>query len=77
MSERRVVVTGLGMVSPVGNDVASSWKACVNGQSGIDYISAFDTEGCDVKVAAEVKNFDSSSVIDAKERGRMSRFCQL
>ncbi len=77
MNERRVVVTGLGMVSPVGNDVASSWKACVNGQSGIDYISAFDASACDVKVAAEVKNFDSSSVIEAKERGRMSRFCQF
>ena len=50
---RRVVVTGLGAVTPIGNDVASSWDAALQGRSGVDFIGAFDTEGFPVRIAAE------------------------
>jgi 3-oxoacyl-[acyl-carrier-protein] synthase II len=51
---RRVVVTGLGLITPVGNSVEATWSALMNGQSGVDYIKKFDTEKFSVKIAAEV-----------------------
>jgi len=58
----RVAVTGLGIVSPLGLDAPSTWRAAVAGESGIDWISAFDADGLPVRIAAEIKGFDPSSV---------------
>jgi 3-oxoacyl-[acyl-carrier-protein] synthase II len=74
---RRVVVTGLGAVTPVGNDAPSTWRAAVAGQSGIDFIRAFDASGFDVKVAAEVKDFDASGVASPKEVRKLDRYVLL
>jgi len=56
--ERRVVVTGLGVISPLGNDINMLWKNLVNGVSGVDKITKFDSSDFEVKIAAEVKEFD-------------------
>ena len=74
---RRVVVTGMGLVSPCGNDVETSWKNIVEGNSGIDLISAFDTEGYSSRVGGEVKGFDPFDYIDRKEAKRMDRCSHL
>ena len=55
--EKRVVVTGMGVVTPVGNNVETFWKNIVNGVCGIDYITQFPTDGLSVKIAGEVKDF--------------------
>ena len=57
---RRVAVTGLGAVTPLGNDVASTWRAATAGESGIDWIRSFDPGDAPVRIAAEVKDFDAS-----------------
>lgn len=72
--KRRVVVTGLGLVTPVGNDVATTWSAVMSGVSGADYIKKFDTEKFSVKFACEVKDFDPLSFLDKKEARRMGAF---
>lgn len=75
---RRVVVTGTGCVTPIGNDVNSMWDSLLQGRSGIDYITHFDASGFPTKFAAEVKNFHLGSYIDRPERfefaGRNIRF---
>ena len=71
---RRVVVTGLGLVTPVGNDVVTTWSAVMSGVSGADYIKKFDTEKFSVKFACEVKDFDPLSFLDKKEARRMGAF---
>src|SRR5919199_1517011 len=58
----RVVVTGLGAVTPIGNDARATWEAAVAGRSGIDWIRSFETDGLPVRVAAEVKDFDPTRV---------------
>jgi 3-oxoacyl-[acyl-carrier-protein] synthase II len=73
----RVFVTGIGMVSPLGLDTPTTWSALIQGRSGIDFISAFDTEGFDTHFAAEVKGFDAEDYLDRKEARRMDRFAQL
>src|SRR5262245_9058623 len=70
---RRVVVTGLGAVTPLGNDRRSTWEAAVAGQSGIDFISTFDTSGFPVRIAAEVRGFDPAEVVGPKEARRLDR----
>lgn len=75
--KKRVVITGLGAVTPVGNDVETFWKNIKNGVHGIDFIKAFDTENFKVKIAAEVKNFEPAQYIDKKDAKRMDRFCQF
>jgi 3-oxoacyl-[acyl-carrier-protein] synthase II len=75
--KKRVVITGLGAVTPVGNDVETFWNNIKNGVHGIDFIKAFDTEGFKAKLAAEVKDFDPIKYIDKKEAKRMDRFCQF
>jgi len=70
---RRVVVTGLGAVTPVGNDARSTWAAAVDGRSGIDFISTFDTSPYPVRIAAEVKGFDPTSVASPKEARKLDR----
>jgi beta-ketoacyl-acyl-carrier-protein synthase II len=68
-----VVVTGLGAVTPIGNDSPSTWRAAVAGESGIDFIRSFDTSGFPVRVAAEVKGFDPTAVVSAKEVRKLDR----
>ncbi len=72
-----VLVTGLGMITPVGLDVESSWDALLRGTSGIDRITSFDPEGFDTTFAGEVKGFDPEAYIDRKQARRMDRFAQL
>ena len=64
---RRVAITGLGAVTPVGNDLRSTWDALVAGQSGVDVIRSFDATDFPVNIAAEVKDFDPSKAMPAKE----------
>ena len=72
--KRRVVVTGLGLVTAVGNDVESTWSALLRGESGVDYIKKFDTDKYSVKFAAEVKDFDPLNFLEKKEARRMGAF---
>ena len=73
---RRVVITGIGAVTPVGNDIETMWDSLVNGKNGIDQIKSFDTEKLKVKVAAEVKDFDPTKYIEKKELRKTDLFCQ-
>ena len=70
---KRVAITGLGAVTPLGLDVPETWAAAVAGRSGIDWIRAFDTEGLPVRIAAEVKGFDPSAVASPKEARKLER----
>src|SRR4051794_10757206 len=70
---RRVAVTGVGAVTPLGVDAPSTWRAAVAGESGIDWIHAFETEGLPVRVAAEVKGFDVTTVASPKEARKLER----
>ncbi len=74
MSHRRVVVTGLGIVSPLGNDLASNWDAIVNGRSGIAAVANFDVSAFSTRIAGEVKNFDPGVWIAPKELKKMDPF---
>jgi 3-oxoacyl-[acyl-carrier-protein] synthase II len=74
MTRRRVVVTGLGCISPVGNTVDAAWNQLLAGQSGIGLITKFDTEAFSCKIAGEVKGFDLESYIGAKEARTMDSF---
>ncbi len=74
---RRVVITGLGALTPLGNDVRSSWDALIAGESGAGPITQFDTTGFPVTFACEVKDFDPSVWVDFKQVRRMDRFAQL
>ena len=74
---RRVVVTGMGAVSALGNDVASTWEGLLAGRSGVRTIESFDPSRVDSKIAAEVRDFDPSAVIDRKEMRRMDRYIQF
>ena len=73
--QKRVVVTGLGAVSPVGNDVESCWKSLLAGKSGIGPVSKFDTTGYRCTIAGEVKGLDIDAFIDPKEAKRLDLFC--
>ena len=73
-NRRRVVVTGLGLISPVGNDVNSAWDNLLHGKSGIATISKFDSSGLSVHFAGEVKNFNIEDYISAKEARHMDTF---
>ena len=70
---KRVAVTGIGAVTPLGLDAQSTWQAALAGESGIDWISTFDTDGLPVRVAAEVKGFDPSQVVSPKEARKLER----
>ena len=77
-SDRRVVVTGLGVVTPLGNDVKTFWQNLIAGQCGIDKITAFDTTAFDTKIAAEVRNFDPLPAFPSpKEIRRTDRYAQF
>jgi 3-oxoacyl-[acyl-carrier-protein] synthase II len=74
VARRRVVVTGLGMVSPVGNTVAEAWENLTAGRSGIGRITRFDPAAFKAQIAGEVKNFDVTAYLSAKEARRMDTF---
>ncbi len=76
MLRRRVVVTGMGMVSPLGTSVEKSWQALIQGKSGVGRITKFDPTGFDTQIAAEVKGFVPENFIDKKEIKRMDIFIQ-
>lgn len=75
--KRRVVITGVGAITPIGNNVDSFWEGIKCGKNGIDEIFSFNTENMKVKMAAEVKSFDPSEFIDKKEVKRMDRYTQF
>ena len=77
MNKRRVVVTGLGLITPVGIGVDESWKNILNGVSGITKISKFDSSGFKSQVAGEVKNFDPDLHLNPKDSRRMDTFIQF
>ena len=77
MEKRRVVITGLGTVNPLGNNVADSWAAARAGKCGIGPITQFDTTDFKCKLAGEVKDFDPATVVDKKEVRKMARFTLL
>jgi beta-ketoacyl-acyl-carrier-protein synthase II len=70
---RRVAVTGIGAITPIGNDLPSTWDAAVSGRSGVDFIRSFDADGYPVRIAAEVKGFDPDGVVPPKEARRLER----
>jgi 3-oxoacyl-[acyl-carrier-protein] synthase II len=70
---RRVVVTGLGAVTPIGNDARATWNAALAGESGVDFIRAFDPSEYPVRIAAEVKDFDPTGVASPKEVRKLER----
>jgi 3-oxoacyl-[acyl-carrier-protein] synthase II len=72
--KRRVVVTGLGLVTANGNDVPTTWESLKRGESGADIIQKFDVENFPVKFACEVKNFNVEDFLDKKEARRMGAF---
>ncbi len=77
MGIRRVVVTGLGALTPIGNNVDELWKALLNGENGASLITKFDTEKFTTKFACEVKNFNVEDYIDKKEAKRMDPYAQF
>lgn len=74
MNIRRVVITGLGCVTPLGHNVAQTWEAILAGKSGIDFLTTFDTESFAVKFGGEIKNFDITQYLSAKEAKKMDPF---
>lgn len=75
--KNRVVITGMGAITPIGNDVNSFWNSSKEGKCGIDFIKAFNTDDYKVKIAAEVKDFVPENYIDKRDARRMDRFCQF
>jgi 3-oxoacyl-[acyl-carrier-protein] synthase II len=76
MQKRRVVVTGLGCITPVGNSVDELWSSLMSGKSGVSNISVFDTEKMSVKFSASIKDFDAEKYFDAKEQRKLDLFMQ-
>ncbi len=74
---RRVVVTGLGLIGPAGHSVEEFWRACLEGRSGIDRITAFDASAYPTQIAGEVRGFDAAEHIDPKLVSRTDRFCHF
>lgn len=74
---KRVVVTGLGAITPLGKNIPETWKGLANGVSGSDWISRFDTEKFKTKFACEVKNYDPANYFDRKEARKMDRYSQF
>ena len=74
MSSRRVVVSGLGLVSPVGNTVASTWDALCKGKSGIGPLTEFDSTDLATRIVGEIKDFDIADFVSAKEARRFDKF---
>ncbi|TVX96902.1 beta-ketoacyl-ACP synthase II [Cohnella terricola] len=77
MEKERVVITGMGAVTPLGNDVETFWEQLVRGESGISAIDSFDTSRYKAKIAGSVRNFDAKALFGVKEARRMDRFAQF
>jgi 3-oxoacyl-[acyl-carrier-protein] synthase II len=77
IQQRRVVVTGVGLVSPVGIGTEPTWKALLQGESGIGAITLFDASGFSCRIAGEVKNFNPEDFVERKEIKKMGRFIQF
>ena len=77
MELKRVVVTGLGVISPIGNDVATTWENAKNGVSGAGPITHFDASKFKTQFGCEVKNLNFAEYIDRKEMRKMDRYTQL
>src|SRR4030065_2817663 len=75
--QKRVVITGLGAISPLGNDVPTLWSNIIAGKSGVGFITHYDTSQYKVKIGAEVKDFDGASLFGARDAHRMDRFTQF
>ena len=75
--ERRVVITGMGTLTPIGIGLKAFWEALVAGKSGVGYITQFDASGLDTRIAAEVKGFDPTEYMEKKEVRRMDRYAQM
>jgi 3-oxoacyl-[acyl-carrier-protein] synthase II len=75
--ERRIVITGMGTINPLGHNVEETWESLINGKSGIGPITLFDPEELNVKFACEVKNFDPSDLLNSREIRRRDRFEQF
>lgn len=74
---KRIVITGMGVISPVGLNVDTAWQSVVEGKSGIAEITLFDASGFDVRIAGEVRGFDPVSYMPAKDARRTDRFGQF
>ena len=74
---RRVAITGMGALTPIGNSVSEFWQGCIEGKSGIDYVTQFDATGYPSRIAGEVKGFDALDWMDRRDARRMSRFSQF
>ncbi len=77
MAKRRVVITGMGAITPLGDTAPQTWEAMLAGKSGVDKITIFDTEAFTTKIAAEVKNFDPTKYFDRKEARKLDRYTQF
>ncbi len=77
MAKRRVVITGMGAITPLGNTAPQTWEAMLAGKSGVDKIALFDTEAFTTKIAAEVKDFDPTKYFDRKEARKLDRYTQF
>ena len=77
MTEARIVVTGIGVVSPIGLTADATWQSLVAGRSGVGRISAFDAEGFETTIAAEIPDFDPTNYMERKEARRADRFSQF
>ncbi|MEN6445831.1 MAG: beta-ketoacyl-ACP synthase II [Candidatus Cloacimonas sp.] len=76
MSKRRVVITGMGAITPVGNNVSQTWQSLIDGVSGVELITRFDSSNLSVKIAAEVKNYDPEEHFDHKEIKKLDLYAQ-
>jgi 3-oxoacyl-[acyl-carrier-protein] synthase II len=74
---KRVVITGVGVVSPLGMDAALTWQGLINGRSGIDRVTLFDTSSAETKIGGEVKDFEPTDFVSRKQVRRIDRFAQL
>ena len=74
---RRVYITGMGVISPLGLDLPTTWEGIKQGRSGVDFLTTFDTEGFDTRFGAEVKGFDPENYLDRKDARRMDRFAPV
>src|SRR5208337_3024006 len=77
IEKKKVVITGMGLVTPIGIGVEETWSAALNGKSGVGLITHFDASSFPVRIAGEVKGFDPANYIEAKEIKKMDRFIHL
>src|SRR5207302_5425967 len=75
--QRRVVITGMSVITPVGLNLAQSWENVINGRSGIERITSFDVSAFDAQIGGEVKGFNPDDAIPKKEQKKMDRFIQF